>query len=121
MVVVEALQAGLPVVSTRWVAVPEIIEDGVNGLLAELRDPNDLAAKILQVIRDPSLRERMSRANRHRFEEFYTHNHYGNRMINVFETLAGRKGQPASDQQPAVRSGVTDGRPSDVYTYRQSE
>ena len=104
LVVVEALEAGLPVITTRWAAIPEIIEDGVNGLLAKTQDADDLAEKIAQVIRDPALRKRISRANRRRFEDFYTHEHYGNRMIHVFETLAGRQGTLAGEQRPVAGS-----------------
>ena len=81
LVVVEALRAGLPVVSTKWAAIPEMIEDGVNGLLAKPQDADDLAEKILRVIRDASLREKMSQANRRRFEEFFTHQQYGDRIL----------------------------------------
>ncbi len=93
LVVVEALRAGLPVVSTKWAAIPEMIEDGVNGLLAKPRDADDLAEKILRVIRDASLREKMSQANRRRFEEFFTHQQYGDRIITVFEKLAQADGK----------------------------
>jgi glycosyltransferase involved in cell wall biosynthesis len=102
LVLVEALEAGLPVVTTRWAAIPEIIEDGVNGLLAKPRDVEDLAEKIGQVIREPALREQISRANRQRFEDFYTHEHFGNRMIHVFETLAGRRSLSVGEQQPGA-------------------
>jgi glycosyltransferase involved in cell wall biosynthesis len=96
LVVVEALCAGLPVISTRWAAIPEMIEDEVNGLLAAPRDADDLADKILRLIRDPSMREKMSRANRQRFDEFFTHQHYGDRIIAVFETLAQADGKHAA-------------------------
>lgn len=109
LVVVEALRAGLPVVSTRWAAIPEMIEDGVNGLLAKPQDVDDLAEKILRVVGDPSLREKMSRANRRRFEEFFTHEHYGDRIIAVFEKLAQADGkQPTPAGVGAKENGRSD-------------
>ncbi len=109
LVVVEALAAGLPVVSTRWAAIPEMIEDGVNGLLAKPQDADDLAEKILRVLRDPSLRERMSQANRRRFEEFFTHERYGDRIIAVFEKLAQADGkQPTTAGIGAQENGRPD-------------
>ncbi|HUJ11584.1 MAG TPA: glycosyltransferase family 4 protein [Verrucomicrobiae bacterium] len=86
-VLLEALQAGLPVVSTRRGSIPEIIEDGVNGLLVEEQNPRDLADKLLQLINDPSLREQMARANREKFVKFYTSERFGERMIHVLELL----------------------------------
>jgi len=109
LVLVEALEAGLPVVTTRWAAIPEIIEDGVNGLLAKPRDVEDLAEKIGRVIREPALRERMSRANRRRFEHFYTHEHFGDRVIRVFETLAGRQSLSTGEQRPGAGASQPEG------------
>ncbi len=91
LVLLEALWAGLPVVTTRRAAIPEIIQDGVNGLLVNEQDPADLAEKILRLVNDPALRQRMSAANGETFTQFYTHEQYGRRMIDVFEQLAARR------------------------------
>ena len=96
LVVVEAMRAGLPVISTKWAAIPEMVNDGVNGLLAAPRDADDLAEKILRIIDDPSLRQRMSEANQRRFNEFFTHERYGERIIRVFERLARADGKPCA-------------------------
>src|SRR5205814_950053 len=95
-VLLEAMQAGLPVVTTRRAAIPEIIEENVNGVFVKEQDAADLADKILQLIDDPALRTRMGEANRTRFKNFYTHEHYGQRMIAVFETLASNRADLAS-------------------------
>ena len=87
MVLLEAMQAGLPVVTTRGGAREEIIDGGVNGLLANEQDPADLAVKILQLAGDAALRERMGRANRERFAREFTHEQYGRRMIDALEAM----------------------------------
>jgi len=94
LVLLEAMQAGLPVVTTRRASIPEIIQDGVNGLLVNEQDPADLAEKILRLANDPALREQMGRANRERFEREYTHEQYGQRMIGVFDKLSGGGPRP---------------------------
>jgi len=60
-VVLEALAAGLPVVATRVGGIPEIIEDGANGLLVAPKDPSALAVAILRLLRDKELAERLAR------------------------------------------------------------
>ena len=49
----EAMAAGVPVISTRLSGIPELIEDGVEGRLAEPADPESLAAALLATIADP--------------------------------------------------------------------
>jgi glycosyltransferase involved in cell wall biosynthesis len=93
LVLLEAMQAGLPVIATRRASIPEIVRDGVNGLLVEEQNAADLAGKILRLAKDPAFREQMGRANRRCFAEFYTHEQYGRRMIDVFERLAAHCAQ----------------------------
>lgn len=52
-VIVEAMAAGLPVVSTRLAGVPEMVEHGVTGLLVEEKQPQLLADALETVLRDP--------------------------------------------------------------------
>jgi glycosyltransferase involved in cell wall biosynthesis len=52
------------VVATRVGGIPELVEDGRTGLLAATGNPPDLAAKLLQLLRDPALRLEMGRAGR---------------------------------------------------------
>lgn len=89
----EAMQAGLPVIATRRASIPEIVQEGVHGLLINEQDPADLAEKILRLADDPALRAKMGAAGRQRFDSYYTHEHYGQRMIGVFEQLAARRGR----------------------------
>jgi len=90
-VLLEAMQAGLAIVATRRATIPEVVHEGVQGLLVNEQDPDDLADKILKLADDPALRARMGAAGRQRFDDFYTHEHYGRRMGNVFEQLAARR------------------------------
>lgn len=50
MVVLEAMASGVPVIGTNVEGVPEAIEDGVTGLIAEPSDPHDLARCLNDVI-----------------------------------------------------------------------
>lgn len=70
-VILEAMACGIPVVSTRCPCGPgEIITDGVNGLLVPPADETALAEAILRLLRDESLRKRLTEAGRRRVEDF---------------------------------------------------
>ena len=58
-VIVEAMLAGMPVVSTRVAGIPEMIVDGEDGFLVSPRDPSALAAAIEKVLADSVLATRM--------------------------------------------------------------
>lgn len=53
--VIEAFQLGVPVIASKWRALPEIVEDGVSGLLVEPGDANDLACAMMRIHDDQEL------------------------------------------------------------------
>jgi glycosyltransferase involved in cell wall biosynthesis len=72
LVALEAMQAGIPVVTTHEGALPEIVEDGETGLLVPPRDPEALAGCLAALAADPSMRRRMGARGRERHEQRYT-------------------------------------------------
>lgn len=66
---VEAMAYGCPVVVTPVGGIPELIEDGVNGLVCQPKDSEGLAKKILALIEDPNLRTRLGCAARKSYEQ----------------------------------------------------
>ena len=71
-VLMEAQAHRLPVVSTRVSAIPELIEDGVTGLLVPERDPRTLAAAIVRLMDDPAFAERLARAGDRKVRERFS-------------------------------------------------
>ncbi|WP_132999446.1 glycosyltransferase family 4 protein [Luteimonas arsenica] len=64
----EAMAAGCPVVSCPVSGVPELISDGVHGLLAAERDAAGLAHALKRLLEDEGLRQRVASAARERIE-----------------------------------------------------
>ena len=65
-VLMEAQSQGLPCVSTRVSAIPELLEDHGNGLLVDAGDVPALAEAMLGLIRDPAERRRLGAAGKER-------------------------------------------------------
>ena len=65
----EALAHGKPVIGTDIGGIPEIVEDGVNGLLVPPEDTEALAAAILKLTEDNDLRRRMGEAGRDKVQD----------------------------------------------------
>ena len=64
--ILEAMEAARAVVATRVGGVPELVVDGVTGLLVPPRDPDALGAAIVRLLLDPAMRERMGQQGRER-------------------------------------------------------
>jgi glycosyltransferase involved in cell wall biosynthesis len=68
-VLAESMAMGVPVVSTRISGIPELIDDGVHGLLVEPRDPGALAEALQRLLLDDALHARLARDGRQRICE----------------------------------------------------
>jgi glycosyltransferase involved in cell wall biosynthesis len=55
-VIIEGMSFGLPVIASRWRALPELVIEGRNGLLIEPQNHADLAEKMMEIARDDQLR-----------------------------------------------------------------
>lgn len=60
VVLIEAMASGVPVIASRLSGIPELVRDGVTGLLAEPGDAADLATAIRQLHEDGALAQRLS-------------------------------------------------------------
>lgn len=72
LVLLEAMQQGLPCISTEEGGIPDIIEDGKTGLLVKRQNANDLADKITWMIEHPSERENMGVCGIKKFHRDFT-------------------------------------------------
>lgn len=71
MVFLEAMASGVPVVSFRSGAIPEVVQHGITGFLAEERNVDQLARYILMLLEDPGLRVEMGARGRKWVEAEY--------------------------------------------------
>lgn len=88
----EAMAAGLPVIGTSVGGIPDFLKNGETGLFCKVADPEDLADKIIKILKDEPLRERITANAKkliaekydwniiaEKFGEIYTDQHHGHR------------------------------------------
>jgi glycosyltransferase involved in cell wall biosynthesis len=61
LTMVEAMALGCPTVAANAGAMPEILQDGVNGLLHRAGDPDEIAARIVQLLNNPAQAAQLGR------------------------------------------------------------
>jgi N-acetyl-alpha-D-glucosaminyl L-malate synthase BshA len=88
LTLLEGMSCGLPVVATGVGGIPEIVEDGVNGLLVPPKHPEAIAEKILELNADGSLRARLGEAARRTVLERYTAERVVSQYEKVYEEIA---------------------------------
>ena len=85
LVILEAMGAGLSVVTTIEGAIPEMVRDGEDGLVCPKNDPASLADAIHKLLTDNELRIRMGRNGKARYQELYTKERFEKRLVEILK------------------------------------
>jgi len=88
MVLLEAMAAGVAVVSTRVGGVPDLITDGEHGMLVPIGQPDQLAAALLRIWNDGALRSHMARLAKVRVEGRHRADRVCESMMTMYRELA---------------------------------
>jgi glycosyltransferase involved in cell wall biosynthesis len=86
-VVLEAMAAGRPIVATAVGGMPELIEDGVSGLLVPRRDPAALADALVRLLDDRALAARLGAAARRRAETRFSPDVSVERLLALYRAV----------------------------------
>jgi spore coat protein SA len=90
IVFLEAAASGLPIIATRMGGIPEVVQDGVNGLLLEEPgDARELAAKIRQLLRSPEDRRRLGQQGRDLVAEHFTWEKIARQQEEMYDQVGG--------------------------------
>ena len=95
-VVIEAMAAGKPVVTSKIAPLTEIVADGETGLLVESRSPQSFASAIAQLLIDPMERHRMGARGRERVTKSFTAERMTQETLLLYENLLGQKSEVRS-------------------------
>lgn len=85
--VVEAMRAGLPVITTSVGAIPEIIDDHKNGFLLTPGDVSSFAKKIDLLANDINMRNVMSRKNIRKAMKEFNPEYYSSKLLKIYDQL----------------------------------
>lgn len=98
---IEALAAGLPVVSTRYRAIPDVVVDGVTGRLIDAGTPEAVADAVAELL-EPDAYARASRAALERARERFAPARFLERMREVLGVELARAADDVSDRRHDV-------------------
>lgn len=90
VVLMEAMGKGIPCVTTAITGIPELVIDGVNGLLVPASDWEGLADRLQRLIEDPALRKKLGAAARQVVERDYDVQRNCAGMAKVFRQYLNR-------------------------------
>jgi colanic acid/amylovoran biosynthesis glycosyltransferase len=96
VVLMEALATGLPVIGTSHSGIPELIDDGVSGLLVGERDPTALADAIARLVGDADAWAEMGRRGRRRIEADYNLDRLNDRLVELLEGMRRSEPRPGA-------------------------
>ena len=88
-VLIEAMALGVPVVSTRLTGIPELVQPGRTGMLAEPGDAQGLADALMTLSADPELRTRLGRAGRELVRNEYNRRTNTSRLADLIRKGGG--------------------------------
>jgi glycosyltransferase involved in cell wall biosynthesis len=84
LVLAEAMASSLPVVSTTVGAIPEVVENGVTGILVSPEDPEKLARAVVHILDDPQKMKLMGIKGKERVKEYFTWDKVANKVIQFY-------------------------------------
>ncbi len=87
LVLLEAMQSSLPVVSTHEGGIPDILEEGHTGFLVPLSNANLLAEKLEILINNYELRLKMGKAGRKKYENEFTLDRFEHRLNDILQQV----------------------------------
>lgn len=90
--IIEAMLFGLPVVASRVGGIPELVEDGVTGILVKPESSEELACVITELLANPEKANRMGEMGKLRVKQYFTIEQMMQKLESLYLGLAKRKG-----------------------------
>ena len=85
----EAMACETAVVASRVGGIPEVVAEGETGFLVEPANPEELAARVNELLADPELAARFGKAGRQRAVEHFSWRAIAERTVDLYRSLTG--------------------------------
>jgi glycosyltransferase involved in cell wall biosynthesis len=108
MAILEGMASSRPVIATAVGAVPDVIVDGHTGVLVPSEDVEALAAKIVTLLNNATLRENLGAAAKRLIEEEFSAERMTTDYLHIYEQAVATKKQQASAR--SIPSAVSEGK-----------
>lgn len=95
LVQAQAMACGLPVIATTNTGAEDIYDDGVEGFIVPIRNPEAIRERILHLYEHPDIRDEMAQAALKRVRALGGWDGYGDRMLGVYQSTLSYRGIPA--------------------------
>jgi glycosyltransferase involved in cell wall biosynthesis len=120
LVLIEAMSQGVPVIASAVGGIPELVHDGINGLLVSAGDVSGLAKAITRLTSDPGLRYRLAGEGLRAAESCTCEVQWGKAVDFIIETVARRRATP-TPFPPKTHTGDGCYQMSNVLGIRQQK
>lgn len=91
VVLIEAMELGLPVVASNVGGIPDVVVDGVSGILVPEKNPEALASAYKRLAAEPELQKQLLEGARKRIDECFNWSKIVERQIAVYEKIKSKK------------------------------
>lgn len=86
--ILEALRAGLPVIASDEGAIPDIIQDGMNGFIIDPDDPEEFGNALRSLLNEKSDYARICHGARKSYEERFSLDRFGQRLLYILKSCS---------------------------------
>lgn len=87
LVLLEAMQHGLPIITTNEGGIADMVIHGENGLICKKKNPLDLATCLIKLLDNPSLMKSMGKVGYNKYKEYFTIEAFERRFADILHQL----------------------------------
>jgi glycosyltransferase involved in cell wall biosynthesis len=92
-VLLEAMSASLPVITTPAGDAGVIVQDQINGCVVQRGDVDSIVKAMLSMAGSPGLRKKMGQKSRQRVEQLYSYQHLRHNLLKIYQEIARQQGK----------------------------